>query len=155
MDSPSLTEHQTGDRGARSRGALAGIAPTLAIALLFATQGSTATPGEVAFALGLVAAIAVTAGWLAGPLAARRHARLVVVAIGYALALIATAAALSVVQGVWDAWTTDGPDPLALASAIAGRALYALAATLYLILPALALGLLWTAATRGLVRIAA
>lgn len=133
-------------------GALAGLVPALAIALLFAVSGSAATSGEVAASLVWVGLIAITAGWFAGPLAATERRRLLVAALGYAIALIAAIAALSMVQAAWDTWTAAAVDPIAIATAIAGRALYALVSTIYLIGPAIVLGMVWSVAARGLVR---
>jgi len=48
-------------RNPRGRGAIAGLVPTLVIALLFAVGGTSATPLEVAWSLTLVALIAMTA----------------------------------------------------------------------------------------------
>jgi len=143
-----------GNLGARRRGALAGMIPTLAIALLFATGGTTATAAEVATSLALVALLAMVAGWVAGPLAAGESRRLLVAALGYAIALIAATASLSIVQGIGDRISADGLDPLGILTAIAGRAAYALAATFYLILPAIVLGVAWSLAACGLTRLA-
>ena len=149
---------------ARPRGAIAGLVPTLAIVLLVLLAPTSATsrvaryattvtrPQEVAFSLALVAGLAMSAGWLAGPLAAGQPRRLLVAAIGYAIALIAAIVTLSIIQGAWDTWAERGLDPLALAGAIAGRALYGLAGTIYLFIPAFASGLAWSIAARGLGR---
>jgi hypothetical protein len=137
-------------RGARWRGALAGVVPTLAIALVFAVGRTTATPTEIAFSMALVALISVTAGWVAGPLAAGRPRRLLVASIGYALAYVAASVALSTIQAAWDTWVAEGFAPFAVATAVVGRALYGLTGIAYLILPALALGLAWALAARGL-----
>lgn len=137
---------------ARWRGAVAGFVPTLAIALLFALGGTTASPGEVAVSLALVAAIATAAGWLAGPLVAAER-RILVAAFGYAIALIAMTGLLSIAQGVSDAFGANGLDPVAILTAAIGRAAYALVGTAYLILPAIVLGLAWSLAARGLMRL--
>lgn len=141
------------DRRARWRGALAGLVPTLGIGLLFVIGPTSSTAPEIAISLGLVALIAMTAGWFAGPLAAGAPRRLLVAAFGYALVLIATTAALTILQGTWETVATNGLDPLAIATTIAGRAFYALAGTAYLILPALVLGGGWSVAARGLTRL--
>ena len=140
-------------RRARWRGALAGVVPTLAIALVFVVGRTTATPTEIAVSMGLVALISMTAGWIAGPLAAGRGRRLLVASIGYALEYIAATIALIVIQAAWDATTADGFAPLAVAVAVVGRALYGLAGTAYLIIPAIVLGLAWALAARGLMRL--
>ena len=127
-------------------GALAGLVPALAIGLLFAVSGSAAAPADVAASLAWVGLIAITAGWFAGPLAAGEQRRFLVAALGYAIALIATVAALSMVRGAWDAWTAAAVEPIAIGTAIAGRALYAVASTIYLIGPAIILGMIWTVA---------
>ena len=135
---------------ARRRGAIAGLVPTLAIALLFFLGPTYSTPQEVAVSLALVAGLAMSAGWAAGPLAVGQPRRLLVAAIGYAIALIAASVTLSIIQGAWETWAAHGLDPLGLAGAMAGRALYGLAGTTYLLLPALAFGLAWSIAARGL-----
>jgi len=137
-------------RNPRGRGAIAGLVPTLVIALLFAVGGTSATPLEVAWSLTLVALIAMTAGWLAGPLASGEPRRLLVATLGYAIALIVATASFSVIQGVGDAVAADRLDPIAILGAIVGRAVYALAGAAYLILPAIALGAVWSVAARGL-----
>jgi hypothetical protein len=144
------THPSWGAGNARLPGALAGLVPALAVAGLFAVSGSAATPPEVAVSLALVTLIAMTAGWFAGPLAAGERRRLVVAALGYAIAVIATTAVLSMVQGAWDIWTTAAFDPIA--TAIAGRALSALVSTIYLIVPATVLGMIWSVTARGLTR---
>jgi hypothetical protein len=120
---------------------------------LFAYEGTTQAPAEVAVSLSLVALISVVAGWLAGPLAAGRPRRLLVAAIGYALAFIGATAGLSLVQAAWDAVATSGFEPVSVATAVVGRALVAAAGTAYLIIPALILGLAWSLAARGLMRL--
>ena len=77
---------------ARLTGALAGLAPTGVVGALFAVAGSSASPGEVAGSLALVA----------------------------------------------------------LVNATLGRAFYALASTAYLLIPAIALGLVWSVVARAL-----
>lgn len=135
---------------ARWRGALAGAVPVLAIAGLFAVGGTTSTAAQVGVSLGLVAVIAMTAGWVAGPLASGEPRRLLVAAFGYAIALIAATASLSIIQGVVDAIGTDGLDPIRVVSAAVGRAALALAGAAYLVIPAIVLGMAWSVAARGL-----
>ena len=142
-DITTETEPPHAGRRARLRGALAGIVPTLAIAAVFLVGRTTATPREIVVSMALVGLIAITAGWIAGPLAAGTPRRLVVASIGYALAYIAATIALSVIQAAWDATTANGFAPLAV---------YGLAGTAYLIIPAIALGLAWALAARGLMR---
>ena len=143
-----------GDRAARRRGAVAGLVPAIAVALVFAVSGTGATLTAVATSLVLVTLLAMTAGWIAGPLAAAKPRRLVIAALGYAIALIVAVGALSVVQGVVDAISTDGFDPVAIVIAVVGgRIVYALAATFYLLLPAIALGALWSASAWSLTRL--
>ena len=141
-------------RAARWRGALAGVVPVIAIAGLFAVGRTTSTPEEVAVSLGLVALIAMTAGWVAGPLASGKPRRLLVAALGYAIALIAATASLSIIQGLVDAVGADGLAPIAVITAVVGRAAVALAGTAYLIVPAIVLGMAWSIAARGLDRLA-
>lgn len=135
---------------ARWTGALAGLAPTGVIAALFAVRGSSASSGEVAGSLALVALIGITAGWIAGPLAASKPRRLIKASLGYAIALIATSAGLSILQAIAGTVAANGFDVFALVNAILGRAFYALASTAYLLIPAMALGLLWSVVARGL-----
>lgn len=135
---------------ARWRGALAGLLPVAVVSFLFVIGSTAATPSEVAVSLGLVALIGITAGWFAGPLAAGSRRRLLIASIGYALALIATTAALAIIQGTWETVAANGLDPLAIATAIVGRAFYSLAGTAYLIVPALLVGGAWSIAARGL-----
>jgi hypothetical protein len=149
MDIPTMTGQSPADRRARLRGALAGFVPTIAIALLFA-GGTSATPTEVAFSLILVALIAMSAGWIAGPLAAGRQRRLLVAALRYATWFIVASVVLSLIQAAWDTWVAKGVDPIAIAAAVLGRALVGIAGTAYLIIPAIALGLAWSVAARGL-----
>jgi len=135
---------------ARWTGALAGLAPTGAVGTLFAVGGSSASPGEVAGSLALVALIGMTAGWIAGPLAASKPRRLLKASMGFAIALIATNAGLAIAQAIADTVAANGFDVFALVNAILGRALYAVAATTYLLIPAIVLGLLWSVVARGL-----
>jgi hypothetical protein len=151
MTNARLLETVRAPGGARWLGVLAGLVPTIAIALLFA-GGSTATPTEAAVSLLLVAVIAMTAGWIAAPLAASHPRRLLVAAIGYSLAFIVASIGLSLVQAVWDTWVVSRFDPSAIATAVFQRALIDVAGTAYLILPAVALGLAWSVAAHGLIR---
>ena len=153
MDISTEAEPPQPGRRARWRGALAGVVPTLVIALVFAVGRTTATPTEIAFSMGLVALISMSAGWIAGPLAAGRPRRLLVASIGYGLAYIAASVALSTIKAAWDTWVAEGFAPFAVAMAVVGRALYGLAGIAYLILPAVVLGLAWNLAARGLMRL--
>jgi hypothetical protein len=153
MDISTETEPPNAGRRARWRGALAGVVPTLVIALVFVVGSTTATPTEIIFSMALVALISVSAGWIAGPLAAGRPRRLLVASIGYALAYIAASVALSTIQAAWDTWAAEGFAPIAVATAVVGRALYGATGIAYLILPAVALGLAWSLAARGLMRL--
>ena len=135
---------------ARWTGALAGLAPTGVIAALFAVGGSSASPGEVAGSLALVALIGMSAGWIAGPLAASEPRRLLKASLGYAIALIATNAGLAIAQAIADTVAANGFDVFALVNAILGRAFYAVAATTYLLIPAIVLGLVWSVVARTL-----
>lgn len=142
-----------GNRRARRRGALAGLVPFGAIVLLFAVSGSFAPPSEVARSLAAVAAIAIVAGFLAGPLVVRRPHGHRLGVIGYALASIASTYVLALIQAAWETWTSHGLDPLAIAGAIGAQAAYGLISTLYLIIPALVLGAMWTLALWALERL--
>jgi hypothetical protein len=142
------------NQDARRRGALAGLVPALSLALLLLIGPISSTPQEVAVSVALVVGLAMTAGWLAGPLATGQQRRLLLAAIGYALALIAATVTLSIIQGASETWAAHGPDLVALVVTIAGRGLYCLAGTAYLLVPALALGLVWGTAARGLARLA-
>jgi hypothetical protein len=134
-------------------GGLAGLAPALAIAGLFAT-GTAATPGQVAISLGLVALITTSAGWLAGPLAATEPRHLLMAAFGYAIAVIAMNAVLAIAQAAVDTVANNGLDPIAVLTAVVGRAAYAvIASAAYLILPALAAGGAWSLVARCMVRL--
>ena len=135
---------------ARWTGALAGLAPTGVVGALFAVAGSSASPGEVAVSLALVALIGMSAGWIAGPLAASEPRRLLKASMGYAIALIATNAGLAIAQAIADTGAANGFDVFALVNAILGRAFYALASTAYLLIPAMALGLVWSVVARTL-----
>jgi len=150
MDISTEAEPPQPGRRARWRGAFAGVVPTLAIAAVFAVGRTSATAEEIAVSMALVALISVTAGWIAGPLAAGRPRRLLVTSFGYALAYIAASVGLSTIQAAWDTGVADGFAPLAVAMAVVGRALYGLTGIAYLIVPALALGLAWSLAARGL-----
>lgn len=134
----------------RARGALAGLVPWLAVAALFARDGTAATPPEVAVSLGLVALITTSAGWLAGPLAAGPRRRPGVAAIGYAIAMLSTNAALAIIQAAADSIAADGLDVIALGTAVVGRAAVGLVGTAYMIVPALLAGLFWSPAAHGL-----
>lgn len=153
MEAQPTLGPELGIVGARARGAVAGLAPTLVFVGIFAFGGSSEGSTQVAISLSLVGLIAMSAGWVAGPLAAGPRRRLLVGAIGYALAFIAATATLSLVQAAWDAIAAQGFDPFAIATAILGRALVALAGTAYLILPALGLGLAWSVAARWLMQV--
>jgi len=135
---------------ARWRGALAGVVPTLAIAMVFVVGPTSSTAEEFAVSMALVALISATAGWIAGPLAAAQPRRILIPAIGYAFAYLGATIALSLIQAAWDATAADGFAPVGVATAVLGRALYGLAGIAYLIIPALALGLAWSLAARGL-----
>jgi hypothetical protein len=138
----------------RTRGALAGLVPSLAIVLLFAWGGTTASPSEVAVSLGLVVLITCSAGWLAAPLAAGAPPRLAVASFGYAIAVLCTNATLAMIQAAADSIGANGLDPVALLTAIIGRAAYdVVVSAAYLIVPALIAGFLWSLAARGLAHV--
>jgi hypothetical protein len=132
------------------RGALAGLVVPVVVGAFTMYSGTTSTPNEVAVGLALVALIGMTAGWIAGPLAGGRQRRLLVAALGYAIALIVANGCLSLIQAAADALVANGPDPLALATSVAGRAVVAAAGTAYLIVPAVVVGLAWSAVARVL-----
>ena len=134
----------------RTRGALAGLVPWLAVAALFVREGTTATPPEVAVSLGLVALITTSAGWLAGPLAAGPRRRLAVAAIGYAIAVLSTNSVLAIMQAAADSIAADGLDVIALVAAVVGRAALGLVGTAYMIVPALLAGVLWSLSAHSL-----
>lgn len=140
----------------RSRwiGALAGLVPAGAVATLFATSGSGAEPGQVAASLAWAAAIAMVAGWIAGPVAATEPRRLLRSSFAYAVAVIATLLAWSIAQAWAEAVAAAGLDVGALLIAIVGRAAYGLVSAAYLIIPAVALGSVWALVARALARIA-
>ena len=71
-------------------------------------------------------------------------------AIVYAIALIVTSASLSIIQGVADAVGAGSPSLISIIEAVVGRTLVALAGTAYLLLPALALGLVWALTARAI-----
>ncbi len=141
-----------GSRRSRAVGAAAGLIPAFLIALLFAYSGSAASPSEVAVSLGLVALIAISAGWLAGPLAGRPR-RILVATVGYAIALIATTAALSSSKGQQMPYPRTAWTPWRSSLAIVGRAAVAAAGIAYLLIPALVLGSAWSVSARGLSRL--
>lgn len=134
----------------RTRGALAGLAPSLAVAVLFARSGTEASPSEVVVSLALVTVITCSAGWLAAPLLVGAGSRLAVATIGYAIAVLCTNAALAIIQAAADSLGTTGLDPVALIVVVAGRAALAVASAAYLIVPALIAGSLWSLAGRAL-----
>jgi hypothetical protein len=134
----------------RTRGALAGLAPSLAVMALFAWSGTEASPAEVAVSLALVTLITCSAGWLAAPLSVGPRSGLAVATIGYAIAVLCTNAALGIFQAAADSVRANGSDPVALIAAVVGRAALAVASAAYLLIPALVGGLLWSVASRGL-----
>jgi hypothetical protein len=74
--------------------------------------------------------------------------------LGYAIAVIATNALLAIAQAAIDAFATNGLDPIAVLTAVIGRAAYGvIASAAYLILPALVAGGAWSLVARGLVRL--
>ena len=133
-------------------GAFAGLLPVIVVAGLFAYD-SRATAREVVTALGLIALIGIASGWLAGPLVGSSRQRLLSAALAYAIAFIAATGALSVAQGVIDAISIHGVDPVAMAQATVGRATVALAGATYLIVPAIAIGLAWSGVARAVARL--
>ncbi len=131
----------------RSYGAVAGLVPWVPIAMLFLVSGSSAMPSEVVTSLGTVAAITISAGWLAGPLAGGQQRRLLVGGFGYAIAVIAVTLTLGTLLGVRD--PTQGGDPLGVVVPIIARAAYG---ALYLVIPAIVLGMAWSVAAWSLSR---
>ncbi|MBA3235320.1 MAG: hypothetical protein H0T59_04900 [Chloroflexi bacterium] len=111
------------------------------VALLFLVSGSAAAPAEVVGSLATVGAITIGAGWLAEPLADGHQRRLVVGGFGYAIAVLATTLTLGTIQGARD--FPGGTDLLGTVSLAVARAAYG---ALYLVVPAIALGMLWSVA---------
>jgi len=134
----------------RSRwiGAAAGLGPTAAIGAWWAWVGIRVSFGDWLVSMGLLAAIAMSAGWIAGPLAAAARRGLAKATIGYAIAVIGATATLSIIQGGADSILTGDASIGGLAEAIVGQVLVAVAGIAYLILPALGLGVIWTMLAR-------
>ena len=103
--------------------------------------------------MALVTLITCSAGWLAAPLLAGARSRLVVAAVGYAIAVLCTNAALAIIQAAVNSLDADGPDPVALIDAVVSRATVAVISIAYLIVPALIAGLLWSLAARALAHV--
>lgn len=135
---------------ARWLGAAAGLGPTVAIGGWWALAGIGVSLADWLVSMGLIAAIAIGAGWITGPLAVDVSRSFAKATIGYALAVIATTTALSIVQAAAD--TISGGDLSigGLAVAVVGRAAIGLVSIAYLILPALAFGALWAVVARGI-----
>lgn len=137
---------------ARLRGGLAGAVPAAAIAALYAVSGTAAPSIEVISSLLAVTGIAVMAGIIAGPLAARPRRRLLRAGLGYAVAAIVVTGAMSVALGVVEALSTEGVDVVAIATAVMTRAGLALISAAYFLGPAIVLGLAWSLAAHALNR---
>ena len=142
--------------GDRSRwvGAAAGLGPTGVIGAWWAWSGVGAPVTDAIVSLGLLAAIAMSAGWIAGPLAAAVPRGLARAAIGYAIAVIAITLLLSLVQAGTDVISAGDISLGGLVTAVVGRALIGLAGTAYLILPALAFGAIWAVLVRMILLVA-
>ena len=138
----------------RSRwvGAAAGLAPVAVIGAWWAWSGVGASATDAIVSLSLLTAIAMSAGWIAGPLAGASPPGLVKATIGYAIAVIATTAVLSLIQAGADTISGGDISPVGIVGAVVGRAVIALAGTAYLILPALGFGAIWTMAARMILR---
>ena len=137
---------------ARWIGAVAGLAPTAVIGAWWAWSGVGVSATDAMVSLALLAAIAMSAGWIAGPLAAAVPRALLKASIGYAIAVIGTTMALSVLQAAADTVAAGDASVGGLAGAIVDRALVGVAGIAYLILPTLAFGALWTLAARMIQR---
>ncbi len=138
----------------RWMGALAGLAPTGVIAAWWVWTGIGVSTGGAIVSLGLLAAIAMTAGWIAGPLSVAVPRGPAKAVVGYAIAVIGTTSSLSIIQAGADQISAGDVSVGGLVTAIAGRALIALAGIAYLILPALFFGVVWVAVARLLLRLA-
>ena len=138
----------------RSRwiGALAGLVPAGAVATLFAVSGSRAAPDQVVASLTWTAAIATVAGWIAGPVAVSEPRRLIRSSFAYAVAVIGTWTAWSIAQAGAQAIADDGLDIGTLLEAIGGRGAYSLVSAAYLLIPAVAMGSVWSVVAHTLGR---
>ena len=133
-------------------GAAAGLGPTAAIGAWWALAGIGVSLADWLVSMGLLAAIAMGAGWIAGPLAVDIPRSFAKATIAYAIAVIVTTTALSVVQAAADTITAGDISIGGLAVAVVGRSLIGVAGIAYLILPALAFGALWVVVARGMIR---
>jgi len=146
-------DHESWDVSIRLRGGLAGLAPALILAGLFIASDPTTPLLDQALYLMPVAAIAVVAGAIVGPVAAGPRRRLTVGAFAFAVAILATTTTLSVAQGIGDVISSTGLDAVAIMAAAAGRAAVAMVSALYLLLPYAGLGFAWSLAARALGRV--
>ncbi len=137
---------------ARWIGTVAGLAPTAVIGAWWAWAGVGASTTDAIVSLALLAAIAMSAGWIAGPLAAADPRALLKASIGYAITVIGTTMALSVLQAASDTMSAGDASLGGLVGAVVARVLVGLAGVAYLILPALAFGALWTLTARTILR---
>lgn len=132
-------------------GAVAGLGPTAVLGAFWLWTGVDVPITDAIAPMALAAMIATAAGWIAGPLAFKEPSSFGAATIGYAIALIATIASASIVQAMADVVASGHITPGAISGAIAGRALVAVAAVAYLIVPALVVGVVWVAVA-GVVR---
>jgi hypothetical protein len=139
---------------ARWVGAAAGLGPTAVLGAFWLWTGVDVPITDVIASMTLAVLIAMSAGWIAGPLALAEPRSLGLATIGYAIALIATTAAASIVQAVADLIGSGGLTLGAIVGAIVGRAFVALAGVAYLIVPALIVGLVWVMVARAIGRAA-
>jgi hypothetical protein len=133
-------------------GVVAGLGPTAVLGVFWLWTGVDVALTAAIASMGFAAVIAMTAGWMAGPLAVAEPRSLGSATIGYAIALIATIASASILQAMADVVAAGGVTPGAIAGAIAGRALVAVAAVAYLIVPALVAGVVWVLVARLVLR---
>jgi hypothetical protein len=131
---------------------VAGLGPTAVLGVFWLWTGVDVSIAAVIASMALAAVIAMTAGWIAGPLAFAEPRSLGSATIGYAIALMATTASASIVQAVADVIATGDVTLGAIVGAVVGRALVAVAAVAYLIVPALVVGVVWVVVARAVLR---
>ncbi len=136
----------------RSRwaGAAAGIIPAATLTALFAVSGSLDSAADGVRTFAEFALWGGAVGWVVGPLAVGGGRTIRMAVPAFALVGLGIGAALAVVQAALDTIATHGIDPVAVIGAMVARGAYAVVSTLYLLGPALALGLLWWLGTRPL-----
>lgn len=134
-------------------GALAGIAPSLMLAVWTGISGWGGTPVEFVFALSILSAVAIVAGWVVGPRIGPSIRSTLLGVVAYTVVACLTYVPVGVAGSTWQG-VQDGSlaDPVAVVTRLAGGLAYGLVSSIWVVILLLPFGAGWMVTYRLLQR---